>query len=71
MGDSVPDDEDIKWDLKWPQYNRSEETSGMQEENLRRCLVETGKAETETLNTSNWRKLVELIQMALRDGQLM
>ena len=49
-------------------YNRFGVLLGMWVEHLRRWLEEA--RETETLDTSNWKKVVDLVQKELRNRQL-
>ena len=66
MDESIPEEAEIEWDVKRLHYNRSRPLLGMWSEHLSQCLVEAREAEmeTETADSSNWHKVVDLVQTA-------
>ena len=66
MDSSNPDDKEIAWAVRWIFWNRSGSPSGIRAEHLRQWLI--AESRYNTPDTTNWLKVVTIVQTELRDG---
>ena len=65
---SIQKEEDIAWAVRRISRNRSGGPSGIRLEHLRQRLTSTTR--DDTLDATNWLKVVVIVQAAFRDGYL-
>ena len=66
--DSIPEEEDIVWEMRRLRLNRSGGLSGMRTEHLRQCLHKA--MWDDAPGATNWQRVVAIVQVAFRDRTL-
>ena len=65
---SIPEDEEIVWEVRRLCLNPLGRPSGMRAEHLRQWLI--AETQDDSPDATNWLKVVAIVQAALQDGTL-